>query len=65
MCAEHGECERNTQYMIGSMGSEGHCRLACKNCTACPPNDDACLARSREEQGYIGDLEAELQELFS
>ena len=50
--------------MLGNMGGEGHCRLSCNNCTACPDNDKDCLAKSREEQGYLGDLENEFKELF-
>ena len=50
--------------MLGNLGGEGHCRLSCKNCTACPANDNDCLAASREEQGYLGDVDNEFKELF-
>jgi len=35
--ADAGECTRNAGYMVGSDGSGGDCRLACRKCTASPP----------------------------
>jgi hypothetical protein len=50
--------------MRGRHGNQGQCRLACEECTPCAKGDDKCLAKSREEQGFLPDVQGELNILF-
>lgn len=50
--------------MVGSDTAIGHCELACGACTKCEVGDHACRGANRERYGYLGDLEAELAQLF-
>ena len=50
--------------MMGEDGTFGRCGVTCGSCTPCAPDDAACRVAQREQLGYLGNLEAELQQLF-
>jgi hypothetical protein len=50
--------------MVGDAESEGHCRKACGKCTVCEAHDKACITSNRLAQGFLPDLDTELQQLF-
>ncbi len=57
--ASGGECDKNPGYMTGSQSGQGACRLACKACTPCQPEDAACIKGNREKAGYMSIDQAE------
>lgn len=63
-CAGLGECESNAEFMVGHAAAAGRCRLACGVCTPCASEDAACLARSRDTQGYLNIGRDELKTVF-
>lgn len=59
--AQAGECQKNAGYMLGGNVGQGMCRLACKDCIPCKPNDRKCIVANREKGGYLNFDEAELK----
>lgn len=59
--AAAGECENNTEFMLGAMEGAGACRLACGACKACEEDDVACYNVNRDSGGYLVVEEHELQ----
>jgi hypothetical protein len=62
--ADRGECENAKTYMVGDATSNGQCRRTCGVCVPCAPHDNACVSKTRAEQGFLPDLQGELLQLF-
>lgn len=52
--AAAGECEKNPSYMTGEGAHiAGACRLACRVCRECAPEDSACYWENRQRAGFL------------
>jgi hypothetical protein len=58
--AMHGECERNTAYMVGGDGYDGQCKFSCGGCK--PVSKEALDAGVPSADG-MADFEAKMMKM--
>lgn len=51
--ARTGECQHNPKFMVGDIGSAGHCPKSCGTCTPCDKGDRECYNSNRRKAGYL------------
>ncbi|KAG1670125.1 hypothetical protein FOA52_013701, partial [Chlamydomonas sp. UWO 241] len=61
--AEKGECESDKDSMVVGAWGPGACRLTCKSCRMCGPDDIECYDENRRNIGYLNHNASELRPL--